>query len=147
MSRVALAEDDVDTRNLMVELLQEHGLDVVEASDGETLLGLLEQIEVAVVVTDLWMPGLDGNDVLHRRRDAGDKTPFIVLTAAPVACTASLVGADGVMLLRKPFTVDELVRSVETALASCAALPVARTAPGVTAAPSAAPSPDSAEGR
>lgn len=115
--RVALADDDVDLRELMAEALRERGFEVVEAVDGASLLGLLRRSTVTVVITDLWMPALSGSDVVMTRRREGDATPFVVITAAPAWATEFLSTVDGVTVLRKPFTDHRLVDTIERVLA------------------------------
>jgi len=118
MKQVALADDDVELRGLIAELLRAHDLSVLEAADGASLLSLLQRNEFDAVVTDLWMPGLDGNDVLRLRRAGGDMTPFIIITAAPPRVVEGLSTAEHVTVLLKPFTVDMIMRAVEDVLAT-----------------------------
>ena len=116
MTRIAVADDDHELRTLIAELLRERGLDVVEASDGATLLGLLHRGGISLVVTDLWMPRLTGSDVIQLRRSSGDTTPFILITAAPSAVAEQVLESDWVKVLYKPFTEDSIVRVVQDTL-------------------------------
>ena len=112
MTRIAVADDDNELRTLIAELLREHGLDVVEAGDGATLLALLHRGGISLVVTDLWMPRLTGSDVLQLRRGSGDSTPFIVITAASRPLAEPLRATEGVTVLYKPFTEQAVVEAV-----------------------------------
>jgi DNA-binding response OmpR family regulator len=116
MTRIALADDDVEVRQLLAELFREQGMEVLEATDGATLLGMLQRTDVTLVVTDLWMPHLTGSDVLELRRKSGDRTPFLVITAAPLAVAEPVLQTEGVTLLRKPFTEQDVVAAVQAAL-------------------------------
>lgn len=114
--RVALAEDDPDQRELILELLQDEGFDVIAAADGAALLSLLRRGQFDLVITDLWMPSLNGGDVVHARRRDGDRTPVIVITAATQPFTAQVADVDRVIVLQKPFTRDWLLAQVGRAL-------------------------------
>jgi CheY-like chemotaxis protein len=115
-ARLALAEDDAGLREAVAQALREHGLEVVEAADGGALIGILRRGNVSLVVTDLMMPGLRGDDVLRYYRQKGDKIPFVVITAAPAPIVEQVAKFDFVTLLRKPFTEQALLEAVLAAL-------------------------------
>ncbi len=110
--RVALAEDDHDLREALAETFREAGIEVIEASSGNQLLAIVRSRRVALVVTDLMMPGLRGDDVLRLFRSAGDHTPYLIITAAPQWVIDDLAGQERVTILRKPFTVDTVLDAV-----------------------------------
>jgi CheY-like chemotaxis protein len=113
--RVAVAEDDAGLREAVASTLRDRGLEVVEATDGGTLLSALQRGGVTLVVTDLRMPVLHGSDVISLRRLSGDRTPFVVITGAPAMVAETVLGP-GVTIVHKPFTDDALVRAVSSAL-------------------------------
>lgn len=115
-ARLAVAEDDAGVREAVVTALRDHGHEVIEAADGGALLGILRQSEVHLVVTDLMMPGLRGDDVLRYHRSKGDRTPFVVITAASPFIVEMVQKLEGVTLLRKPFTEDALLHAVSASL-------------------------------
>lgn len=114
--RIAVAEDDAELREVLAETLRERGLEVVEATDGATLLAAIRRGGIALVVTDHMMPGLAGGDVIGLCRLTGDRTPFVVVTGAPHAIIESIRTAHDVRLLRKPFTCEALLDAVAEAL-------------------------------
>ena len=78
--RVAVAEDDPDCREILVEGLRDAGFAVTEAHDGGELLELLQSTApgfFTVVVTDQRMPRLDGVECLAR---AGARAPFVIVS-------------------------------------------------------------------
>lgn len=115
-ARLAVAEDDPGVREAVVTALRDQGHEVIEAADGGALLGILRQSEVQLVVTDLMMPGLRGDDVLRYHRSKGDRTPYVVITAAPAFIIEMVEKLEGVTLLRKPFTEDALLQAVSAGL-------------------------------
>lgn len=115
-ARLAVAEDDPGVREAVATTLRDDGHEVLEACDGHALLGLLRQSTVHVVVTDLMMPGLRGDDVLRYHRAQGDRTPFVVITAAPAPVVEMVAQLEAVRLLRKPFTEAALLEAVRASL-------------------------------
>lgn len=80
-----LAVDD-DIRNLfaLTRLLQEQGVEVLRAEDGQKALKLLEtESDVSLVLTDIMMPGMDGYELIRRIRKQKqfEELPIIALTA------------------------------------------------------------------
>lgn len=80
--RVLVAEDSPIVRDLVAESLRAHGLDVVEAPDGQAALERLEQHpDIALLVTDVEMPRLDGLGLIARMRARGGRRiPAIVVS-------------------------------------------------------------------
>lgn len=124
---IAVAEDDDDFRELIVELLRGEGHQVVELEDGFELLDYVDfakRREIAsgvpdLVITDLRMPGANGLDVAGWGRLVGMTCPILVLTAFPgqdVTQRASYVG--GVKVLSKPIEANAFLEAVRTTLAS-----------------------------
>jgi len=81
--RVLVVDDDDGQRRQLRELLERHGVDVDEASDGRTALTRLDEQWPGLILLDLLMPGMDGFAFLGelRRRGEGRSVPVIVLTA------------------------------------------------------------------
>ena len=66
--RVLLVEDDDSLRQLLVEELEDRGLQVRALASAEEAVGSLESWEPALVVSDLRLPGADGMALLRRAR-------------------------------------------------------------------------------
>ena len=115
-ARLAVAEDDAGVREAVAATLREQGHEVLEAVDGSALLGILRAGAVQLVVTDILMPGLRGDDVLRYHRSKGDRTPFVVITAASTPIVEMVAKVESVTLLRKPFTEEALIAAVDAGL-------------------------------
>ena len=123
--RLVVAEDDVETRCLLAAQLRKRGYEVVEARDGVELLDRLEatatrkELPFDAIISDIYMPGLGGFDVLAALSCARWQTPFILITAhgnQDTYAEARVLGAAAV--LEKPFDVGELQAALSTANAS-----------------------------
>ena len=103
--------------HVLTAALTHEGYDVDSAFDGEEALDFVRKNGYDAMVLDIMMPGLDGLTVLKRAREAGVKTPVILLTAKSeisdrVAGLES--GADDYVI--KPFSLLELNARVEALL-------------------------------
>jgi DNA-binding response OmpR family regulator len=120
--RVLVVEDDASVRGLVQVVLEDEGFEVHEAADGETGLAKALELDPAVVVLDVMMPGLGGPEVIARLRRGDGSLPFavLVLTGAPelVQSLRDEFGRDAVM--EKPFDITELANRVRSLAAASA---------------------------
>src|SRR5574340_239432 len=79
-ARVLLVEDDQDNRELMGEVLQDAGYEVVLAASGAAGLRTLAEHSIDVVVTDLGMPGMGGLEVARAAKEIAPTVPVVVVT-------------------------------------------------------------------
>lgn len=117
MSRVLVAEDELDIRSLARLLLELAGHDVLEAADGDAALDLLaEDPKVDVVLLDLRLPRRDGWEVMAELRSRGriDDGLRVVVFSAQIEPRdyqrAAREGASG--YLTKPFSEEDLLAAV-----------------------------------
>jgi DNA-binding response OmpR family regulator len=113
---VLVVEDEVDICNLIRSHLESAGHTVLQAFDGPSALGLVEQHEPDLVILDWMLPGLDGLTVCRRIRER-HLTPIIMLTARGEEVDRVLgleVGADDYVV--KPFSMRELMARVRAIL-------------------------------
>jgi PAS domain S-box-containing protein len=113
---ILLAEDEAPLRRAAARILEGLGYRVLAASDGVEALELFDAhgAEVALVVSDVAMPRLNGPDLLDALRSRGARVP--VLFATGYAAPRFLPADDGVRFLEKPWSVDELARVVREVL-------------------------------
>ena len=78
--RILVADDEPSVRKVLCSLLRRQGYEVSEARDGEEALGLLDP-EVAVLITDLRMPKLDGMQLFRRTLTDYPDLKVIIFTA------------------------------------------------------------------
>jgi DNA-binding response OmpR family regulator len=115
--RILLIEDEERIASFVRSGLQAEGFVVEHVSDGEQGLALALDLQPDLLILDLILPRLPGEEVLRRLREAGATTPVIVLTAkdAVLDRVANLnAGADDYLV--KPFSFSELVARVRARL-------------------------------
>jgi CheY-like chemotaxis protein len=78
--RVLLIEDDQDNRELMAEVLEDAGYQVLTAASGTAGLRMLAEHSVDVVVTDVGMPGMGGLEVARAAKEIAPGVPVVVVT-------------------------------------------------------------------
>jgi DNA-binding NarL/FixJ family response regulator len=110
--RVLVVEDDATIRGAIRTALEEDGLDIVETSDGLEALAECRRRAPGVVILDLGLPRMSGQDFVAAYRNLGVKpAPIVVLSARPDARqVARALGAAA--FLPKPFSLDRLSQVV-----------------------------------
>ena len=109
LMRVLVIEDDDSLRTALRRALVLGGFEVEVAADGEEGLAMAQSGIGDVIVLDLGLPLLDGTEICRRLREAGDRTPILMLPARDAVedRVAGLeAGADDYLV--KPYDVREL---------------------------------------
>lgn len=119
MSRILVAEDDADIRDLLVFKLSGAGHELTARPDGPSTLEAAED-PPDLVLLDVNMPGMSGYDVCRalRGRSATATVPILLLTAKGQEADIQRgfdAGADDYIV--KPFSPRELLSRVEAVLA------------------------------
>ncbi|HEY8121195.1 MAG TPA: sigma-54 dependent transcriptional regulator [Myxococcota bacterium] len=118
MKRVAIVDDDRRTRRVLQILVDRLGLSALVFDGAENALAALAEESVALVLTDLRMPGLDGIGFMRRLRALDAEVPVIVLTAyGTVESAVEAMKLGAVDFLAKPFDVDALELLIQRSLA------------------------------
>src|SRR5690554_411615 len=109
-SRILLVEDDRALREALADTLALGGYDYLEAADGEAALTLLQRESVAMVVSDVNMPGMDGHALLRTLRERFPQLPVLLMTAYGTVQNAVVAMRDGAVdYLVKPFEPQALL--------------------------------------
>jgi DNA-binding response OmpR family regulator len=111
--RLLLVEDDPRVARVVERGLAEAGYAVDVAADGGEGLSLAMQDSHDLIVLDVMLPVLDGLEVCRRLRQAGLRTPVLMLTArdaVPDRVRGLDAGADDYLI--KPFALEELLARV-----------------------------------
>jgi UDP-3-O-[3-hydroxymyristoyl] N-acetylglucosamine deacetylase len=122
---ILIVDDDASVRESMGGVLRDEGYSVSEAADGHAALESLAAELPGLVLLDVWMPELDGIDLLARIREIYEDLPVVVVSGhgnVETAVRATRLGASD--FLEKPFSIDGLLRSVGRALSEDSAITV-----------------------
>jgi CheY-like chemotaxis protein len=117
---ILVADDDPETRRLIVDLLRRAGHRTIEAKDGAGAVAAAEnapQLDLALI--DVRMPGTDGLDALRalRNQTRTSALPIVMMTAsAGVESSRSDIEALGATLVQKPLAARELVDAISAML-------------------------------
>lgn len=112
--RVLVVEDVRELRELLVEALTDEGYAVRSAEHGKAALGILEDWLPQVILLDLAMPVMDGLTFLDEIRELPEAAavPIVVVSAQWKELGLALKrGARATV--RKPYTLDHLVETIE----------------------------------
>ena len=108
--KILVVDDDARASQAMSELLKLEGFSVLTAQNGLDALNKMKAVDhVSLVLLDLWMPVMDGWEVLRRKKGDPDlaNVPVVVISAIPP------VDLDGVeSVLTKPIDLNQLMETV-----------------------------------
>ncbi|GAC1421224.1 MAG: hypothetical protein NVSMB53_19820 [Gemmatimonadaceae bacterium] len=114
---ILLVDDEDSVRAIVVKILRRAKYNVLEAENGDAAVRIAEahQGKIDVVITDMYMPGLRGREVIQRIAPTrpGLRALFISGYADQDARTGVPEGAN---FLNKPFSGQELTAAVESVL-------------------------------
>jgi len=128
---ILVVDDEEKIRGTLRGVLADEGFEVLEASDGRRALELLEAAAPRLAIVDVWMPDMDGIELVQRMRALAPKMPIIVISGHGTIETAVRVIRLGAFdFLEKPFPLEALLQVVERALSGAAVAPP----PGLAAA-------------
>ena len=114
---ILIVDDDEGQRSLLASFLTTEGYDIVSASSGEKALEILSSQNIAMMISDVRMPGMSGLEVLRNARREFSTLPVLLVTAFPHIRDAVDAMKDGAInYLEKPIDLDELLEAVGQAL-------------------------------
>ncbi len=79
-AKILLVDDNPNVRAFVKPALEDAGYDCVEAEDGWSALGMVEDERPDLIVLDIMLPDISGLDVCKEIRQRGDRTPVVFLT-------------------------------------------------------------------
>lgn len=112
--RVLFVDDDAMNRRVVHDMLKVAGVNMDEASDGQSGLDAVEAGEYDVILMDLRMPGMDGLTAIRHIRERGDpkrSVPIIVVTAdTSVDIRETCIAGGANEIMTKPVAMKPLFR-------------------------------------
>jgi two-component system OmpR family response regulator len=114
--RILVVDDEPNIADLLSVALRFEGYDVVSAGTGTEALDLARSYRPNLVMLDVMLPDLDGNEVSRRLRLQGDQVPIVFLTARDAVQDKVAGLALGDDYVTKPFSIEELMARVAAIL-------------------------------
>jgi twitching motility two-component system response regulator PilG len=118
MKNVLIVEDSFELlRSIkLVFKKQASHLNILSAENGEEAIDILEKMPVSVLVTDLYMPKVDGLELLAYTSRHYPEIPCIIMTGFNTPETMEVLANLGIYrLLEKPFDLDDLIKAITDA--------------------------------
>ncbi|MBS0663611.1 MAG: response regulator [Verrucomicrobia bacterium] len=116
---ILIADDESSVREITKSTLEAFGYQVLAADDGTQAIGLyaINQDKVALVITDMMMPNMDGAALAVALHRLNPKLPIIATSGVTWDSTKTSAAAAGIsQVLAKPYTAETLLRKVRTVL-------------------------------
>jgi len=80
MATILVIDDEADIRALLSETLALDGHRVHAVTDGAEALAFLRQQPFDLALVDIWLPGLNGLELVHRLRELAPGLPLVIMT-------------------------------------------------------------------
>jgi two-component system KDP operon response regulator KdpE len=116
-TRILVVDDEPPIRRLLRTSLASQGFQIIEAATGGEALVEVEQAQPDLIILDLGLPDISGQEVIRILREQGSSIPIVVLSSRadePGKVEALDLGADD--YVTKPFAAGELLARIRTAL-------------------------------
>ena len=110
---VLVVDDDAAVLDVIASMLEDLGCEVVCAHSGDEALGILSrQQNISVLITDINMPGMDGHELAERARRDHPQLKILQLSGREPR-------RDGLPMIRKPFSFEELASTMQRTTGIC----------------------------
>lgn len=116
---ILIVDDEELIRDLLARALSRLGYAITSVAKGEEALGLIKTRDIALVISDLRMPGIDGFELFRQCKKLKPKLPVICITGFGKDFDEPIeqLKREGLFAcLPKPFEISELVKAVERAI-------------------------------
>ncbi len=115
---ILVVEDDAALREALVDTLRAAGMTTLEAGDAPAAMRLLQESQVALVISDVQMPGPNGYELLSSIRRQQPDLPVVLMTAfATVAQAVAAMRQGATDYIVKPFDAQALIEMARRFLA------------------------------
>ncbi len=115
--RVLIVDDEVNILTSLEDILTDEGYEVATTNDGLDALEIIQSDPPDLVLLDIWVPGMDGIEVLKTVKTYHPAIEVVVMSGhgtIETAMKATKLGASD--FIEKPFSLEQLTHSVESAL-------------------------------
>jgi UDP-3-O-acyl N-acetylglucosamine deacetylase len=115
--KILIVDDEEQIVKSITGVFEDEGLAVVSAANGEEALSIFQKEVPLVTLLDIWMPGVDGIEVLKRIKSFSPDHPVIMLSGhATISTAMAAVKLGAFDFLEKPLSLDVLLSTVRAAI-------------------------------
>jgi len=115
--KILVVDDEQDVRETLESVLSKLDYDPIVAPGGKEALELIKKNNVDIILSDLYMPEMDGIELLKRVKTENRNIVFLMITAHPTIETAvDAIKKGAYDYLTKPFHIDEVKMKLNRAL-------------------------------
>jgi UDP-3-O-[3-hydroxymyristoyl] N-acetylglucosamine deacetylase len=114
---ILIVDDEARIRTTLRGVLSDEGYNVLDVDDALKALDLISNRRPDLVILDIWMPHMDGIELLEQLKTRAPELPIIIVSGhgtIETAVRATKLGASD--FIEKPFTLDTILRSVRRAM-------------------------------
>ncbi|OGW39026.1 MAG: UDP-3-O-[3-hydroxymyristoyl] N-acetylglucosamine deacetylase, partial [Nitrospirae bacterium RBG_13_39_12] len=112
-----IVDDEFSICSTVVGILKDEGYQAIVFPDAETFWQKLDTMEPSLVMLDIWLPGIDGLQLLKRLHDRFPALPIIMMSGhAGIDAAVSAIKAGAYDFLEKPLHMEVLLDKVKSAL-------------------------------
>jgi len=117
MNPICIVDDELSISSTVESILKDEGYQAISFPDAETFWQRLDTLEPALVLLDVWLPGIDGMQLLKRLHDRFPELPIIMMSGhAGIESAVAAIKAGAYDFLEKPLHMEVLLDKVESAL-------------------------------
>lgn len=118
-SSILVVDDDISLREALQDTLELAGYDVLTADNGRTALTMIENVQPAMIISDVQMPKMDGHQLLKQVNRNYADIPMLLMTAYGTIDKAISAMKDGAKdYLLKPFEPEVLITTISKYIGS-----------------------------
>ncbi len=110
MAQIVIVDDEEDIRTTLRGILEDEGHEVREAASGEQGLDVLSEVNPDLCFLDIWLPGMDGLEVLDRVRETSPHLPMVMISGHGNIETAVQAIKKGAFdFIEKPLSLEKVL--------------------------------------
>lgn len=115
--KVLIVEDSQDVRNVMAEIVSLFGYDVSVAGDGLEAWNKIASFSYDLIITDMGMPKMGGEDLVRNMRQEDIDTPVILVAGIDIRkAKSSGKTLTNCRFVQKPFTIEDIRQTISLLL-------------------------------
>ena len=114
---ILIVDDNAGLRRSLSDILEAKGYQTLTVESGKKALELFQQTPVALALIDLYLPDLDGLEVMRRIKEHSEEAECIVLTGhASLASAIEAVNLGAYSYVQKPYNIDQFLLTIRRAI-------------------------------